>query len=254
MPSSGGNPPIIGWSVISASAPAATTTSTQSSGVTTANCGLAFSSSTVSIGGYGVAPTPRSLAHSALEFVVYITCGPTTSQLRSGSRVTNRNSGPFGRGRRGTGLPRRCHLRGVHVVQLWRGRHEVVAVAGRPDRRRLRRAADVDRRTWLLHGRRQDLDRHPLVLERLTAPGSLQDADGLLENLDPLRLLDAEHRELVEPVADAQRELDATTADEVEHGQVLGQHDRIVEHREQRREVHRHPLRAGHHRRGQHDR
>ena len=58
--------------------------------------------------------------------------GRRSSQLRSGSSVTKRNSGPFGPGPLGHRLAEAPALLGVHLVQRRRGRHEVVAVAGRP--------------------------------------------------------------------------------------------------------------------------
>ena len=69
-----------------------------------------------------------------------------------------------------------------------------------------------------------------------------------------MRLLDAHHHVLVRAVADPERHLDPPAADEVEHGEVLGQPERIVEDGDQRREVDAHPLRTGRDRRRLHDR
>jgi hypothetical protein len=70
--------------------------------------------------------------------------------------------------------------------------------------------------------------------------------DGSFEDLDPLRLRDAEHRVLVGPVADADGDLDAPTADEIEHGEVLGDPQWVVQHGDERREVDGHARGAAH--------
>ncbi len=77
----------------------------------------------------------------------------------------------------------------------------------------------------------------------------VQDIDDLLEDPDTALHRDVEHLELVRPVSDAHRHLDATTsAHEVEGREVLGEPQRLMQDRHERREVDVDPLGAPEHR------
>ena len=194
VPTSGASPPISGWMVTSASGPSFVSSSTQSAGVTTANCGIVFIVCDVGDRWVGRGADAALLGPLGVRVrrVHHVRADDLPAAVGIvGDEQEQRTLGARPAGHRLAELPA---LLGVHLVEGRRGRHEVVAVPGGADRRRLGRATDVDRRARLLHRCRQDLDRHPPVLERLAAPGLLEDGDRLLEDAHPLRLLDAEHR------------------------------------------------------------
>ena len=99
-------------------------------------------------------------------------------------------------------------------------------------------------------------DPHPaaLPLERLARPGLEQDGDGLVEPLAPPLPGDAEVGVLLRPVAEAEDQRDAPAGDQVEHGDVLGQADRVVQWGDHRRQADVGRLRAGRDRGREHER
>ncbi len=68
-----------------------------------------------------------------------------------------------------------------------------------------------------------------VVAEALTRPGQAEDVDALLGARDPLGHGEPEGPELVGGVAEPDPQLDATARELIEHGEVLGQADRVGE-------------------------
>ena len=98
-------------------------------------------------------------------------------------------------------------------------------------------------------GRRRHLHGAAPVLERLAAERGLQRGDDLGHPLGPLVHGHAVHGELLGHVAGGDDEVDAAAAEVVEHDEVLGEAERVVERRDERGDDEAHVLRAGRHRR-----
>ena len=85
--------------------------------------------------------------------------------------------------------------------------------------------------------RRRDVHRAPVVLERLARPRRLERADRLAHARRPLRHRDVEHGELVAHVPARDDQVEATFAQEIDDGDVLGEAERVVERHDQRHDV-----------------
>ncbi len=144
-------------------------------------------------------------------------------------------AGALRRGR-GTGLLAQLAARlGVGRPQRRVDRDEAVAEPRRPAGRGRGRAAHEQARPLRARRPRRDPDPAAPVLERLARPGRPQHGDALLDQGGPLVHAPVEHRHLLGAVAGAEHEVDAAAAGEVEHRQVLGQADRVVQRHDQRR-------------------
>lgn len=118
-----------------------------------------------------------------------------------------------------------------------------------------RRAAKDEWRTSGRHGARCHAKGSTLVLKLLAAPGLPQKAHAFLHELTPLAAVDPEHLELCRVVARSNNDVEPTAAEDVEDGQVLSDHDRIMERKENGRQVNRDARRDRCNRRAQnHDR
>ena len=83
-------------------------------------------------------------------------------------------------------------------------------------------------------GRGRDLHRAAAELERLTGEGGPEGLHGLGQPLGSLRRRDPVHLELTRHVAGAEHEIDPATTDVVEHHEVFGEAQRVVERCDQR--------------------
>ena len=101
---------------------------------------------------------------------------PGPRPRRGSCRRWRPTSGP------GSGLPRRTRSARYDLELLGQGRHEVVGEARGAARGRLRRAAHEDRRPRPLHRPRRHAHRHAVVLERLAAPGALEERHDLVHH------------------------------------------------------------------------
>ncbi len=121
-----------------------------------------------------------------------------------------------------------------HVV----GGKEGKAESGRPAGRCLGRATDHERRMGL--GQRPGGHPHggSPVLEGLSGPGLEQDIDVLVHQLAALRPVLAVGRVLRRPVAHPGDEREPATARQVEHGDVLGHPQRVVQGQQQGHQTH----------------
>ena len=91
---------------------------------------------------------------------------------------------------------------------------------------------------------RSDADRAPLPLEGLAGEGLLQEGHDLVHDLLAVREFLSEGRELGLDVAGGDDRDHAAVGDHVEHRDVLGQAQRVVERDDQGREQDAQPLRA----------
>jgi hypothetical protein len=69
----------------------------------------------------------------------------------------------------------------------------------------------------------------PIDVDRIPRPEPLEQQDALLDEVSPAGALDAEHGELLVPVADADHVGHPASADEVDDGEILGQFHRFVQ-------------------------
>ena len=107
--------------------------------------------------------------------------------------------------------------------------------AGAP-RRDLARAAEQDHRVRLRERPRRDPHGGAAVLERLAGPRLEQRVDALVHERAALGPVLAVRRVLRRAVADADDRREPAAAREVEHGDVLGDAQRVVQRQEQRRD------------------
>lgn len=122
------------------------------------------------------------------------------------------------------------------------------AQAHRAPDRRLGGAADHDRRVRVGERLRGDPDGRAAVLERLAGPRLEQRLQHLVLDLAaPLPLL-AEGRVLLRAVAQTRDDGEPAAADVVQHRDVLGEPDRVVQRCEQRADDHADPLRGAEYR------
>ncbi len=138
-------------------------------------------------------------------------------------------------------------MRPVGVVDVLAGAgvgHEAGAESSRPAGCSQAAAADPDRRAGLAcrllggRGRHDDVveaEVLALVGEPLAAPGQLEDLDGLVGTRATLALGHAEHGEFVRLVAGREPDVEAAAGQLVDHGQVLGQPQRVVQRGQQDR-------------------
>ena len=130
-------------------------------------------------------------------------------------------------------LAERGQLLEVDVVQRGHHRLEVVgdargaalaaAATSRPAR---------DRGPWLLRRARQDPHRVPAPLERLAGPRLLQHLDAVLHERRPALDVEIELLVLLGPVARTHRQAEPPLRDEVEHREIFGEADRVVQRQE----------------------
>jgi hypothetical protein len=100
------------------------------------------------------------------------------------------------------------------------------------------------------NGQRSGCDPHHRTpeLERLTRPCLEERIHALVEELAPVRPVLGEHGELLGPVPQTEDDRrQAAAAAEIEHCDVLGHAQRVVQWQQQRVERHLHRLRAGEH-------
>ena len=117
----------------------------------------------------------------------------------------------------------------LHQLLVADRREEAEPEAGGPLGRGRARPADHDHRMGLLHRSGRDLHRLAVELEGLAGPGLDHGLEAGVEPLAPALPLAAEQLVLDRPVAQAGHDRDAAVADQVEHGDVLGQADRVVQ-------------------------
>ena len=134
-------------------------------------------------------------------------------------------------------------------------RQQVRAEARGPQRAGLRHRGDPQRRAARLHVARRDL--HVLEIVALALEAELLAGEGALQHLDSLvgqrhaaRDRHAEAAELVRRVAHADAHLDPAAADIVEHREILGEPDRMVERQQADIAREAHMLGPRRHRRG----
>ena len=130
---------------------------------------------------------------------------------------------------------------------------------GQPEARRaahrdLARPAEHERGVRLRERARRHLHRGAAVLERLTGPRLEHRVDRFVLQRAALRPVLAVRRVLALAVADAGGDDEATAAGEVEHRDVLGEAERVVQRREQRVERGHDLLRATEHESRHHQR
>ena len=117
-----------------------------------------------------------------------------------------------------------------------------------------RRPAEHDRGPRRLRGPRQDPHRVAAPLERLARPRLLQHLDAVLHERRPPLDVQVELLVLLGPVAGAHSEAEPPLRDEIEHREVLGEPDRVVEREEHHAHADQHALRDAGDRAAEHDR